>query len=318
MCRRQYNRRMLKKGRISTGVYGLDDLLGGGFRENSINIIHGGTGVGKTTFSMQYSLFGLNHGEKVVYVSFEMTEEQIIRDCGDMEWCEIEDHIDNGNLQIIHIFGEDLTFPSLNIDDMIKKSMPGKNLRIVIDPLTYPTFYSEKEKRKSLSSIFQGLRTLGTSVVTLEEPSDGATPYNIFNSTSSSLSSESSAMPIYLADTVMHLQNIGFGEMYDRTFRIKKNRGSKHGEGLYPYSIETGLGIVLRTPETQMERVRPNNKYDDRFTEAIKKIESYGTIGDILSKRFDALKKNWTSDEDPSQILDLVIKEETKEYAEKS
>jgi KaiC/GvpD/RAD55 family RecA-like ATPase len=308
---------MLKKGRISTGVYGLDDMLGGGFRENSINIIHGGTGVGKTTFALQYSLFGLNHGEKVVYVSFEMTEEQIIRDCGDMEWREIEDHIDNGNLKIIHIFGEDLTFPSLNIEDMIKKSMPVKNLRIVVDPFTYPTFYSEKEKRKSLSSIFQEMRALGTTVVTLEEPSDGATPYNISSSTSS-LSGESSAMPVYLADTVMHLQNIGFGEMYDRTFRIKKNRGSKHGEGLLPYTIETGLGIVLRTPEIQMERVRPNKKYDSRFTDAIEKVRSNGYVGEILSKRFYALKKNWTSNEDPSQILDLVIKEETKGYAKKS
>ncbi|MCJ7651899.1 MAG: circadian clock protein KaiC, partial [Candidatus Lokiarchaeota archaeon] len=40
--------------RIVTGIYGLDNLLGGGFRKNTINIINGGIGVGKTTFGLQY------------------------------------------------------------------------------------------------------------------------------------------------------------------------------------------------------------------------------------------------------------------------
>src|SRR3990172_12239718 len=111
----------MKNYRVPTGVYGLDELMGGGFRENTINIVYGGTGVGKTTFALQYSLFGLDRGEKVLYVSFEMSEQQIIRDCIDMGWKVIKDYIDEGNLKIIHIFGEDLTFPSLDIAEMIKK-----------------------------------------------------------------------------------------------------------------------------------------------------------------------------------------------------
>ena len=85
---------MTKKGRVSTGIYGLDDLLGKGFRENTVNVVRGGTGVGKTTFAMQFSLFGLNRGEKVIYVSFEMSKEQIIRDCIDIGWGEVERYIE--------------------------------------------------------------------------------------------------------------------------------------------------------------------------------------------------------------------------------
>lgn len=295
---------MTKKGRISTGVYGLDDLMDGGFRENTINIVRGGAGVGKTTFALQYCLFGLNRGEKVIYISFEMSRDQIIRDSRDMGWGEIENHIGQGNLVIIQLFGEDLTFPSLDISEIVKKSIQSDNLRIVIDPLTYPTFYTDKEKRKSLSTIFQELRKLGTALMVLEELGDGAI--------------EGSAMPLYLADTVVYLQNLGFGEMYDRTLRITKHRGSKHGEGLYPYSIETGLGIVLRASKKQVEQVKSKTKFDNKFKEAIENTKSMGTLGKILSSRIEILRKNWIHDDDPSPILNLVIKEETKNHGKKT
>jgi len=297
---------MMRKGRVSTGIYGLDDLMGGGFRENTINIVRGGTGVGKTTFALQYSLFSLNRGEKVLYVSFEMSEEQIIRDCRDIGWNEINDHIEQGNLKIIHLFGEDLTFPSIDFGEMIRTSLPSSNPRIVIDPLTYPTFYSEKEKRKSLSTIFQELRKVGTTVIVLEEPVDG------------NYVPEGSAMPLYLADTVLHLQNLGFGEMYDRTLRIMKHRGSKHGDSLYPYTIETGFGIVLRASDKQIERVRPKTKFDNTFKEAIEKTKSMGKLGAKLSAKIGALRKNWTHNEDPSNVLELILEEEKKGYGRKT
>jgi len=297
---------MTKKGRVSTGIYGLDDLLGKGFRENTVNVVRGGTGVGKTTFAMQFSLFGLNRGEKVIYVSFEMSKEQIIRDCIDIGWGEVERHIEQGNLNIIHLFGEDLTFPSLDLTEIIGKSISSENQRIVIDPLTYPTFYSEKEKRKSLSTIFQELRKMGTSLIVLEEPNEN-------NQTV-----EGSAMPLYLADTVIYLQNLGYGEMYDRTLRIMKHRGSKHGDGLYPYSIETGLGILVRPSQHQIERVKPKLEFDEKFKEAIERSRKMGAIGMSLSERLETLRKNWTRKEDPSEILKMVLKEEERGHVKRA
>ncbi|MCZ7362941.1 MAG: hypothetical protein O8C58_06375 [Candidatus Methanoperedens sp.] len=297
---------MTKKGRVSTGIYGLDDLLGKGFRENTVNVIRGGTGVGKTTFAMQFSLFGLNRGEKVIYVSFEMSKEQIIRDCVDIGWGEVECHIEQGNLNIIHLFGEDLTFPSLDLTEIIGKSISSENQRIVIDPLTYPTFYSEKEKRKSLSTIFQELRKMGTSLIVLEEPNENNHTF------------EGSAMPLYLADTVIYLQNLGFGEMYDRTLRIMKHRGSKHGDGLYPYSIETGLGILVRPSQHQIDRVKPKLEFDDKFKEAIERSRKMGAIGVSLSERLETLRKNWTRKEDPSEILKMVLKEEERGHGKRA
>jgi circadian clock protein KaiC len=292
---------MMKQGRVSSGIYGLDDLIGGGFRENTINVIRGGTGVGKTTFALQYSLHGLNRGEKILFVSFEMSEKQILRDSMDIGWEEIKYHMEKENLKIIHIFGEDLTFPSLDLGEMIRTSIPYNCQKIVIDPLTYPTFYTEKEKRKSLSTIFQELRKIGTSLIVLEEHAD----INQIH--------EGTAMPLYLADSVIHLQNLGFGELYDRTLRIMKHRGSKHGDSLYPYTIETGLGIVIRASEKQVDRVKPKIKFNVVFDDAIEKAMTMGAIGERLSARIRVLQKNWTRDEDPSDVLKLVLREEIKE-----
>ena len=285
--------------------------MDGGFRENTINSIYGGPGVGKTTFALQYSLFGLDRGEKVIYVSFEMSERQILRDCKDIGWGAIKDYIEKGDLKVVHIFGEDLEFPSLDITEIIKKSSPGPNPRIVIDPFTYPTFYSDKEKRKSLSTIFQDLRRLGTTVVVLEEPADSAT--STCGSSGDIHTNRLLSTPLYLSDTVLFLQNLGFGEMYDRTIRIMKHRGSKHGEGIYPYSIESGLGIVLRASKKQIERVMSKTKFDDRFVQILEKTNTMGKIGEKLAVKIESLRKNWVHDEDPQQILELVLEEETKE-----
>ncbi|MBU4076430.1 MAG: hypothetical protein KKI06_06950, partial [Euryarchaeota archaeon] len=225
-----------------------------------------------------------------------------LRDCMDIGWEEIKYHLEKENLKIIHIFGEDLTFPSLDLAEMIRKSIPYNCQKIVIDPLTYPTFYSEKEKRKSISTIFQELRKIGTLLIVLEEQGEN------------NHISEGNAMPLYLADSVIYLQNLGFGELYDRTLKIMKHRGSKHGDSLYPYTIETGLGIVLRASEKQIERVKPKNKFDAVFDNAVKKARTMGAIGERLSARIQALQKYWTRDEDPSDVLELVLREENKGY----
>ncbi len=306
----------MNEGRISTGVYGLDRLMDGGFRKNTINSIYGGPGVGKTTFGLQYCLYGLDRKEKVLYVSFEMSEQQIIRDCNDIGWVSIKNYIEEGDLRIIHMFGEDLEFPSLDISEIIRRSAPGQNPRIVIDPFTYPTFYSDKEKRKSISTIFQDLRSIGTTVVVLEELANGSTAVNA--GSSGELQSSKGTMPLYLSDTVIFMQNIGFGEMYDRTIRIMKHRGSKHGDAIYPYTIETGLGLVVRASKKQADRVIPKASYDDRFKEALEKIKPMGSLGDKLSVKIETLRRNWIRDDDPQQILEMVIDEEKKVYENKT
>lgn len=285
--------------RVKSGIYGLDELIGGGFRKNTVNIVHGGIGVGKTTFCSQYALHGLNRGENVIFLSFEMTEDQIIRDCTELGFIEIQEHINNGNLKIIHIYGEDLTFPSINIVDIFEQNVLEKsNYRIVVDPLTHYSMFLDDEKRKSLSTIFQNLRDFGTSVITLEDSNQNDAINN------------GSLMPLYLADTVLHLDNLGFGELYNRTLRVVKHRGSKHGEGLYPYNIESGLGIVILASEHDIDKVTATKEFDEQFIAAIKQVSNIDIVGEKLAKRIEKLRNDWNHSESPEYILDLITRNE--------
>ena len=48
----------------STGVEGLDDVLGGGLTANQLYVIEGVPGTGKTTLALQYLMEGARLGER--------------------------------------------------------------------------------------------------------------------------------------------------------------------------------------------------------------------------------------------------------------
>ncbi|MBK7768358.1 MAG: circadian clock protein KaiC [Sulfuritalea sp.] len=64
--------------RFSTGVAGLDGLIGGGFRRASSILVSGSSGTGKTTLCSAFSLAACGRGEKVLYISFEESEAALL------------------------------------------------------------------------------------------------------------------------------------------------------------------------------------------------------------------------------------------------
>jgi len=67
-----------KPGRITTGVQGFDPLIQGGFKKNSINLVAGSAGSGKTILSIQFLIDGILHGEPGIYLTFEEKKKQNI------------------------------------------------------------------------------------------------------------------------------------------------------------------------------------------------------------------------------------------------
>jgi circadian clock protein KaiC len=55
--------------RASTGVAGLDSILGGGLPTNHLYLLDGEPGTGKTTLALQFLLEGARHGERGLYVT---------------------------------------------------------------------------------------------------------------------------------------------------------------------------------------------------------------------------------------------------------
>lgn len=55
---------------ISTGIAGLDSILGGGLPRGRLHLVEGPPGIGKTTLGLQFVLSGMRHGERALYVTF--------------------------------------------------------------------------------------------------------------------------------------------------------------------------------------------------------------------------------------------------------
>lgn len=60
----------------STGIAGLDDVLGGGLTPNRLYLLEGMPGSGKTTLAFQFLMEGVRRGESVLYVTLSETEEE--------------------------------------------------------------------------------------------------------------------------------------------------------------------------------------------------------------------------------------------------
>ena len=62
---------------LSTGVQGLDDILGPGLPRNRLYLVDGEPGTGKTTLAMQFLLEGARNGERGLYVTLSETREEL-------------------------------------------------------------------------------------------------------------------------------------------------------------------------------------------------------------------------------------------------
>ena len=63
--------------RVSMGVEGLDDILGGGLTRDRIYLVEGTPGSGKTTLALQFLLKGREEGETGLYITLSETEAEL-------------------------------------------------------------------------------------------------------------------------------------------------------------------------------------------------------------------------------------------------
>src|SRR6195256_4003081 len=64
-------------GKAKTGIWGLDDILSGGFSRGHLFLVEGAPGTGKTTVALQFLLEGARTGEKCLYITLSETEREL-------------------------------------------------------------------------------------------------------------------------------------------------------------------------------------------------------------------------------------------------
>ncbi|MBV9375813.1 MAG: AAA family ATPase, partial [Alphaproteobacteria bacterium] len=63
--------------RISTGISGLDGILGGGLMPGRLYLVEGTPGAGKTTLGLQFLLEGRSRGERGLFITLSETNEEL-------------------------------------------------------------------------------------------------------------------------------------------------------------------------------------------------------------------------------------------------
>jgi len=86
----------------TTGVIGLDEMLGGGLPAGHIVAFLGSPGTGKSTFALQFIYAGLQKSENCIYLSLEESEENIIKTASMFGW-DLKPYITKKKLTLIRL-----------------------------------------------------------------------------------------------------------------------------------------------------------------------------------------------------------------------
>lgn len=120
-----------KKERVGTGLDRLDMLLEGGFPSNSVTLVSGTPGSGKTILCYHYIKAGLDNGEKCLYLTSDERIENIMHEAN-LFGFDFYSAVESGQLKFKYL---DLDRSSFHreMDEEVKS---GRYSRVVLDSLT--------------------------------------------------------------------------------------------------------------------------------------------------------------------------------------
>jgi KaiC domain protein len=219
---------------LSTGIEGLDAVIGGGIPEGHIVTVFGAYGTGKTTFALHFIHEGLKNGEKCIFISLD-EDERSIMDTAKGFGMDFEQYSEN-----IEIIKLDPVAVKESMDkvknDLLSaiKQMGAK--RLVIDTVSIlEGLFDEKDRWLALSHLRDIIKK---SEVTA-----------IFTSEADKYSQTTSKYGIleYVSDGAIALKYIRKSEIEEPILALEvvKMRRVKHSRKLTPYMItDTGIRVL--------------------------------------------------------------------------
>ncbi len=219
------------KERVKTGLPGLDNIISGGFPRNSVTLLTGTCGSGKTIFSCQFIYEGLSkYNENAIYMTFEESPESIKENmkCFGMDFSDFE-----RKEKVAFI-----KYDPYKMDDIIDvlegeiKRIKAK--RVVIDSISAMGIYIRDlaEIRRLIFNLIELLHRLGCTSILISEMLTDQKGLSRFG------------VEEFLADNVIVLYYNRIDSSYSRFISIWKMRNSDHTTKILPYKM-TKKGIRI-------------------------------------------------------------------------
>jgi circadian clock protein KaiC len=223
-------------GMAATGVFGLDDILQGGFSRGNVFLMEGEPGTGKTTMALQFLLEGAKAGEKSLYITLSETEAELRKGAASHGWTlgpEIgvfelippESLLDPQQQQSL-LYSSDLELgeTTRQIFDAVERTKP---TRVVLDSLSEIRLLAQSSLRyrRQILAIKHYFAQHGATVILLDD-----------------LTAEAGDKTVHsVAHGVIRLEELAPAYGAERRrIRIMKYRGQRYRGGFHDFTITTG------------------------------------------------------------------------------
>lgn len=236
--------------RVPTGIQGLDEMLSGGLLRNSVAVVKGAPGTGKSCLGMEFICRGATEfGEPGMIVSFEEFPRQFYRDALSIGW-DLQ-ALENQNILRTFfanpgVFLESVQEPGGLLDQTVEQMGIKRVLvdsmsqleRIARDPVSL---------REVMYAFLNGLQRYDLTVMVTQEDSFimGA------------MSVAEAGLP-YIVDTIIQLRYVEIDSQMNKAVLVLKHRASDHDKDIRQFEI-TPHGLVVQSTFEGRENILSGN-----------------------------------------------------------
>jgi circadian clock protein KaiC len=220
---------------ISSGVAGLDEMLGGGMIAGSALLVAGPAGSGKSTVAIQFLAEGARQGEPGVLAMFEETPHKYVEQARGFD-IDIDEMCRANLLKQVYVRPLDLSVDETLFEIQAAVQEIGAR-RVVIDSLTgleialAPTF--EQDFRESLYRLIGALTGNGITIIMTVENNDDYTELRF-----------SPHAVSFMTNDIVLQRYVEIDSQLKRIMTVIKTRSRKHSEDIRRYEITSG-GIIV-------------------------------------------------------------------------
>jgi len=221
--------------RISTGVAGLDDILGGGLTPSRMYLLEGAPGTGKTTFGLKFLMAGVRTGEAGLYVTLSETAAElraVVQSHGwSLDGINVQELVTEAGLlaemdqTILHPSEIELGETMSALIDVVTRLEPR---RVVFDSLSEMRLLAQDplRYRRQILAMKQFFAGRQCTVLLLDDKTSGPADLQLHSIAHGVISLEQEA------------RNFGAER---RALRVAKMRGMKFEGGWHDFLVDTGV-----------------------------------------------------------------------------